>query len=678
MLASSRLVCTSPRLRRGLTLVEMLIAIALTLVLMGTVASIFASVSGSVQKRRSAIEMSNQLRHVRSVLQSDLRGATCTTLPWQRPESSQGYFEIVEGLYCDFYPSQYTDGDASDLDGDGEPDELDPETSTVPQGINGLYFRPADNSTAPPTPAAASSGLGDWDDILAFTSRNESEPFVGRVPSNFYVLPNTNNANVPAEFARWGGTTLTSPLAEVVWFAVENPKYDTGGLLGEAGFRTIYRRALIVAPWLDYAFDGVSRPGVLRILGGENDPNDFEQPLAALVAFQERYDISVHIEFDATIRATASDPGTWVIKANTLADLTKREHRYEHHGFIVQGSNEGRRFPFNMMSAGRNAMADDTHFVADQALSNADESGWQTRPDPQATSAVQTFVSPLTKVTGFFTGRPFGHTEFDATARAMVDEEGNIQHVTTGLVPLGTIRNRATDRATRRGEDLMLSQGLAFDVQVFDPEAPVLLEPATQTALTPADSGWYRPASLQRPTLVSTGAYVDLGYAALHNVVRARLLSAPYSPTGALPILAGLPATKSQLGDARLTRVYDTWSMHYENNGLNEDGDATSRVETPVGSGIFVASATTPYIAVHNPSNANEQPLVDEGTDGFDGWGEYEVPAAIRLGVDDRSEFETAPPYNTPLRAVQVRLRVYEPDSRQIREVTVRQSFVPE
>ena len=45
--------------------------------------------------------------------------------------------------------------------------------------------------------------------------------------------------------------------------------------------------------------------------------------------------------------------------------------------------------------------------------------------------------------------------------------------------------------------------------------------------------------------------------------------------------------------------------------------------------------------------------------------------------VDESSEQETSPPYPYPLRGVEVRIRVYEPRSRQVRQVTVRHTFVP-
>jgi hypothetical protein len=47
-------------------------------------------------------------------------------------------------------------------------------------------------------------------------------------------------------------------------------------------------------------------------------------------------------------------------------------------------------------------------------------------------------------------------------------------------------------------------------------------------------------------------------------------------------------------------------------------------------------------------------------------------------GPDDVGERETVPPYDKPLRGVQVLLRLYERDSRQVRQVSVNQHFVPE
>jgi hypothetical protein len=74
----------------------------------------------------------------------------------------------------------------------------------------------------------------------------------------------------------------------------------------------------------------------------------------------------------------------------------------------------------------------------------------------------------------------------------------------------------------------------------------------------------------------------------------------------------------------------------------------------------------------------DDRPQIDEGTNGLDDPGHYSDGNFVRLGPDDVGERETAPPYDKPLRGMQVVLRLYERDSRQIRQVSVNQSFVPE
>jgi len=139
-----------------------------------------------------------------------------------------------------------------------------------------------------------------------------------------------------------------------------------------------------------------------------------------------------------------------------------------------------------------------------------------------------------------------------------------------------------TSGARREGEDIILTNVIGFDVKVWDPGA---------------------------------GRYVNLGEA------------------GAVAFAGtGLPASKLHTGNSR---VYCTWSFHYEHDGEDQDGTAGA----------------------------------DQGTNGFDD--------NVAGGVDDASEWETAPPYPVPLRGIQVRIRVFEPESRQIREVTVVQDFLP-
>jgi type II secretory pathway component PulJ len=158
---------------------------------------------------------------------------------------------------------------------------------------------------------------------------------------------------------------------------------------------------------------------------------------------------------------------------------------------------------------------------------------------------------------------------------------------------------------TRQGEDIVLTNVLAFDIRVFDPQAP--LNDTGVTAVDPGDPGYSSGSSAS-----VNGAYVDLG-------------SKPSTTT-----LMSTATSKSKLAG-----IYDTWSTHYEFNGIDEDNSG----------------------------------VIDQGTNGID-----DISNGI---VDEAAEQETSPPYPVALRGLEIRLRVYEPSSRQVRQVTVRHTFVP-
>ena len=158
--------------RHGFTLIEMLIAMAITLVMIGAVVTLFANITNSVRNRRAVVEMSGQLRHARNMLQQDLQGATCNGLVWQRPDENQGYIEIIEGPRREGQASVLVDGTTqSDPTQPNYNPEIDHKTSIIP--ASNVPFQD-------PTWLTDGGGLGDFDDILMLTVRNEHEPFVGR------------------------------------------------------------------------------------------------------------------------------------------------------------------------------------------------------------------------------------------------------------------------------------------------------------------------------------------------------------------------------------------------------------------------------------------------------------------------------------------------------------------
>jgi hypothetical protein len=176
----------------------------------------------------------------------------------------------------------------------------------------------------------------------------------------------------------------------------------------------------------------------------------------------------------------------------------------------------------------------------------------------------------------------------------------------------GHLTGAATDGQIRDGEDVILTNVIAFDVKVFDPQATIT-----------GGSG-------------VRGEYVDLGGAGGPVDVGTPFPAAGVAGFSTLGSLVSNSPRNAALGRP----TYDTWSTHYESNGLNEDQDPLSG-----------------------------SPLVDEGTNGDNNNTD---------GVaDDPGERETSPPYPVALRGVEIALRCYDPQSRQVRQVTVRHTFVP-
>ncbi len=83
--------------RRGLSLMELLIATTISIMLMAATVTLFGVVGDKVNAGRAMIETGDRLRATRSRLSADLRGVTAPMLPWGQPASGDGYFEIIKG-----------------------------------------------------------------------------------------------------------------------------------------------------------------------------------------------------------------------------------------------------------------------------------------------------------------------------------------------------------------------------------------------------------------------------------------------------------------------------------------------------------------------------------------------------------------------------------------------------
>ena len=492
------------RVTRGLTLVEMLVAMTLTLLLMGAVAQIFGMLGQGVNGSRSVAELGSRMRSTAYRLRQDLAGMTVDPKPPVRPDANSGYLEIIEGPETD--QITYLSGQAFDKSSGSNATGKWVGTSQPYQGIVGSDDRL----------------VGDVDDVLLFTTRSTSDMFAGRADSR-----NTNLV----------GTTLKSPLAEVIWFC--RPTVNTS----DPQTYTLYRRQRLIK----------AHPGAPPFLDttAASPQNSFGGPPNTLPFTNWS---TIYALTDVSCRREGS-----LVFPNTLGDLTRRDNRFLHNGSTLA------EFP-----------------------------------------------------------HPFYANSYDPMSHTF------------------------DNNPTRFGEDIILTNVIAFDVRVWDPDSPIKGLPATiqtgnnnnpsQIAVSPGDPLYEDSAAVTPPTSggYRVGSYVDLGW----KNTAAVNIGSPYPSSGSAFQGRGMFATNK----TKLTLTYptyDTWSADYENDGVDDDNDG----------------------------------IIDNGSNGIDDNGNGLIDEASTQTLPYASEYETSPPYPVPLLGVQVRLRCYEPSSRQIRQITVLKSF---
>lgn len=89
------------RSRRGLTLLEMLVTVALLLLIMTIVVQIFQSATGAMSASRAYQELDQGLRRLDSTIRQDLKGVTARMTPPNDPKDNRGYFEYGENAFAD-------------------------------------------------------------------------------------------------------------------------------------------------------------------------------------------------------------------------------------------------------------------------------------------------------------------------------------------------------------------------------------------------------------------------------------------------------------------------------------------------------------------------------------------------------------------------------------------------
>ena len=586
--------------RAGFTLLELIIATTLTLLLIGMVVQAFAFVSDGVFNSRANMDLSDQLRNAKHRLIMDLRGTTAPTIPPLDPSADYGYFEYAEGANV-----------ANTVGGD---------TGTIVNSTN----------------LTKNTVMGDLDDILMFTTASYDEGFIGKA----------------------GSLAGKTRYAEVAWFLRQATGINgvTGGSIN-LGYYNLHRRIWLV------------------------NPNSLWSSSYAGADQSMRQELGLYESQASPLAINGIKTVSPQVNANSLGDLTMRERRSIHQPYV---------WPYDMMYVVGNtvihrpsAWPGAAPVLSLPTLNNQSHGNF---PNPVAEKSSST---------------PGGGTKLNQSWRITTTvgdaESSPSPYLTFNLAGGG-----------REPEDIILSNVVSFDVKAWDPGAPVFRATPTTAPNTdpnatvvglivPGDGGYGgdgvspRPlGALQKfissPTAyppVGFGAYADLNYMWLNNagpvVNQARRIAyekalAKIEKSGAnqpkLPRAAfgfGTPNNPlsgySPVG-VQYPAVYDTWSRHYEYDGVDNDGDGridegTDGIDNN-GNG-FIDEENVDGV---DPTTGaqNGVPGVDLNADGID---------------DDIGEREAPPPFAAPLRGIKITIRVMEQDSRQVREVTILHEFLP-
>lgn len=660
--------------RTGFTLVEMLVAMAITLLLMAALARAFGFVGTRIRESRADTTLASSLRDMTTRLSDELSQCTVNLSPQSLEEEQDqlGYFLYYEGPVTNATSSLFRATTA------------------------------ADGSVVLPD-----SKYGDFDDYIAFTAVAQGNNwFTGKVPR--YILDQkreelaggTYTLPTPASLA-FEPVVIRSKYAEIIYFASPeyapaslpaNPAYidvdgdvdlNADGSASENGLPDrlrIHRRVLLIRPDLNMntgPFAGALpalNNGRVDFMLADNWPTATTATVNATANVNDGWlygMAGVHQQCDLSLRRVLNAQGlpTQFVAANSLADLSKPHNRFAHV-----------RVPNNVLTGGTGATPTSMPVLAlgpAPTILSALTTNTPARMAPPATPNVGPVVTPA-GLSGFLRpefvlGGDLTHIETDDPTVTTDDDLWGIQRI---------------------GEDLLTNNVIGFDVQVYDPGANVF---TTNNGIVvgPNEAGYRdaireaianQAATPPTPVIVDQGAYVDLAYPVLAGGplrgwqarridrragantpgigTNGGYLITPFSgvaryATSSVSLYNPALATAnwvyqpSLYQSGRLVTVgnnirlfqpaFDTYTGFYERDGFlqsSNTADSGSRWST-------VTTATA----------------VDLGTDGMDN--------NLAFGPDDASERETLPPFINKPDAIRVTIRIENPATRQLRQSSV-------
>lgn len=643
--------------RNAFTLIEMMIAMAVTLLLMAALGRGFAFIGETIRDSRAQVELTNELRDITNRLQTDLANCTVSLQPCVTANDPSGYFVYYEGPITDATSSLFL---AEIVDGSTQ---------------------------------TAHSRYGDFDDYLAFTAVASGDNwFTGKVPR--FVLDQktaqlSGAAYNPTAFGGnpWDPVVIQSKYAEIVYFA--SPDYiraDLPTTINPIDFDgnslpdniRLHRRVLLIRPDLnvngaitnrDFTINGTSFPFMKAdswpaITAATNDT--VTAASAPIWANAWIYGMAgVHQQCDLSLRRVLDANGspTQAVAANSLNDLALPHNRFAHVRVPagVAGLPAGET-TMPILALGPPAPVLDSVSAVDNA---------RLAPPISGVSAAQVVTPNL--MSGFI--RPEFVLGNDFTHRFSPDDVWGLE---------------------RSGEDVIATNALALDVKIFDRSAAILTTSLPLGQSVRGSDPGYREAlrdfinrTAPRPAQIR-GDFVDLMFPVLAGGPtrgwQARRFDRLAPASGAADGPIGVDADVTSLLVTEFSGLVDYSGTSTTLNAYQDSLYRSGKIVVDANGFIRIFQPTFDTFCFHYEHDGFLQGQPANAADGKGSRWSMSVPAdenfdrgatginsstTSLFAADNFLERETSPPFLTRPESIQVSVRIENPNNRQIHQMSV-------
>lgn len=636
------------RSRSGFTLLEVLVATAVTLLMMVALAKIFSDIGRSMKQGRAALELNGRLRDVTYRIQTSLNNATASPNSAPGTVSGRGYLEIYDGPTTDF---------SSQLMANSE-----------------LINR-----------------FGDVDDILMFTARAGDIWFTGKVPS--FILEgrapsnaDTNPANGRADDFE-NLISVASQHAEIaIWMqpvvagessdgSIQNPQRDSSYLVANPAFYQdsgvnpdgtigdglpdswrLHYRVNIIRPDLNLPAGYLPHNINQRLFVAESQTyvlngssTRLPTPICDMYRVHGVCDLSMRRLFDGD-RNTPDR-----VAANSLEDLENPANRFAHVQVPIPGTSST-TMPLMALTSLNGA-----GFLHPAYSLFGERTGEDILANDVLAFDIKVYDPGVPILASWGSDGGPGVNDVDDDGNMAIDLRDDDPRFASdpALVPVQSL-----ETGWAGSDDLVLSPN--------DPGYGVLLE---QIYSSPLNTSY-------RDYMVGTGEYVDIAWAhklRAHGLVPRQTMNlwSPFSgmefsnfaPGGPNYTTGLLKSGRVVLQNGNLVVFqpsYDTWTPGFERDGILQ-ANRNNLVGT-----VRINGNPNLYGNGSNELNTAQPPWrqnnVDPAYDGLDNDGVS--------GADNQSEFETSAPFDVPLRGMKISVRMENPGAREVRELPVSVEFV--